>query len=157
MDFITGRSPSRLQGNDDLPENREAAFLWQGAEWVNLDRIADLGMSRCSREHIHLVDISSLDRKEVAMSNMEKSAEILVTANATVAREGARLFNANSGIADPRGFGGYVPFRFVVSVADLRTQDTAYSMDRNPQWVSQRGADRSSNESKTMSWVANRR
>ena len=83
---LTGRSSGFEENDDDMPINREAPSLGQGAEWVKLDGIADPGLARCSREHIHLADVSSPDRKEVAMTILEKSAEILVTVDARVDR-----------------------------------------------------------------------
>ena len=121
-----------------MPVNREATSIGHGTEWIHLDSIADLGLSRCTREHIHLVDISNSERREVAMTNLKRPAEILATIDAATAREDRmKFYNANNGIIVSRGFSGSIPFRFATSIVDIRTGWEVYDKEGDPQWVFQ--------------------
>ena len=59
------------ENDDDMPINRGASSIWGGTEWIYLDGIADLGISRCTREHVHLVDVSHAERREAAMAKLK--------------------------------------------------------------------------------------
>ena len=98
-----GHSAGFKENDGDIPPNREATSLGRGTEWIHLDSIEDVGLSKRTRDHIHLVDISNSARREVALTNLKRSAEILVTIDAVEARDDRmKFFNANNGIIATR-------------------------------------------------------
>ena len=98
-----GHSEGFEENDGDMPVNRGATSIGHGTEWIHLDSITDLGLSRCAREHI---DMSNADRQEVDMAYLKRSAEILSSIDAAAAREGEmRFYNANNGIIVSRASG----------------------------------------------------
>ena len=141
-----GPSEGFEENDDDMHINRADTSLGHCTEWIHLDSIADLGLSRPTREHIPLVDTANTERQEVAMANLKKSAEILVSIDAVAARKEKETPNANNGIIASRGFSGCVHFRFVSSIADLRAGGRVYAKNGKPRWTFQKEGKKSDDE-----------
>ena len=134
-----GHSAGFKETDDDIPPNREATSLGNGTEWIHLDSITDVGLPRCPREHIHLVDIPNAARREIALAHLKRSAEILATIDTVGAREAmVKFFYANNGIIATRRFPGTIPYIFATSVIDIRTGEMVYDKEADPHWVFQK-------------------
>ena len=134
MWVLSGRSEGFGENDGDMPVNRDSTSLGHGTGRIRLGIITDLGLSRCARDHIRLVDMSNSEPQEAAMTNMETSAEILSSIDALAERAGEmRFYHANNGIIVSRGFSGTIPFASLHRSLISGRGGGVYAKDGNPQ------------------------